>query len=196
MTRDLLALLPQWGPWIVAVSAFMSCMMVPVPTSFLLLTAGALSGTGHLHLPLLVLAAALGGTLGDLAAFSLARRVGPWLNRPGSRAATALIRARRFLDRRGMMAVFLSRWLITPLGPPTNYVAGAAGLPLPRFLAASAAGEVVWAVLHLLAGHVFGRQFRETESAAMKAVGAGVVLGAVFWLGRRLWHEYMTGKGR
>lgn len=182
MTQDLLDLLPQWGPWIIAASAFLSCLMLPVPTSFLLLTAGALSGTGHLHLPELMIAAAVGATLGDLAAFLLARRVGPWLDRPGSHTAAALRHARGFVEKRGAMAVFLSRWLVTPLGPATNYVAGAAGLPLPRFLAASAAGEVVWAVLHLLAGHLFGRQFRETESAALKAVAVGAVLAAVFWL--------------
>lgn len=194
MTHDLLALLPQWGPWIVAVSAFLSCLMIPVPTSVLLLTAGALSGTGHLHLPVLILAAAAGATAGDLAAFALARRIEPRLARPGSRAAAALARARRFIQRRGVMAVFLSRWLVTPIGPATNYVAGAAGLPLPRFLAASAAGEVLWATIHLTAGHLFGRQFRTTESAALKAVAVGLVLGALAWAGRHLWQRYAAGR--
>ena len=189
MKTELLALLPQWGPWIVAVSAFLSCMMIPVPTSFLLLTAGALSGTGHLHLPELTIAAAAGGTLGDLAAFSLARRVGPWLDRPGSHTAAALNKARSFVERRGALAVFLSRWLVTPLGPPTNYVAGMAGLPLPRFFAASAAGETIWAALHLLAGHLFGRQFRHAESAALKALAVGVVLALIFWIAHHLWRR-------
>ncbi|WEF23294.1 hypothetical protein [Paracoccus sp. S3-43] len=54
MTQALAALLPHWGPLVLAVSAFLSCMMVPLPTSALLLTAGALSGTGHLWLPELV----------------------------------------------------------------------------------------------------------------------------------------------
>ena len=32
MMADLAALLPVWGPWLLAGCAFMSCMMVPVPT--------------------------------------------------------------------------------------------------------------------------------------------------------------------
>lgn len=189
MRQELLALLPQWGPWLLAVSAFLSCMMVPLPTTFLLLTAGALSGTGHLHLPDLLIAAALGATLGDLSAFSLARRLGPWLHRPASRFAPLMARAERFLARRGMMAVFLSRWLITPLGPPVNYVAGAAGLGLPRFLLASVAGEILWATLHLGIGHVFGRQVHRDAAAPMKALALGAVLAVILIGLRALWRR-------
>lgn len=192
MKAELLALLPQWGPWIVAVSAFLSCMMIPVPTSFLLLTAGALTGTGHLQLPELMIAAALGGTMGDSTAFLLARRIEPRLRRIGHRTARAMDRARGLLERRGTLAVFLSRWLVTPLGPPMNYVAGASGIALPRFVAASAAGEALWAALHLLAGHVLGRQVHRTESAALKAVAIGATLAALFWLIRRAWHRRTT----
>ncbi|MCT4332281.1 DedA family protein [Paracoccus sp. YLB-12] len=192
MKAELLALLPQWGPWIVAVSAFLSCMMIPVPTSFLLLTAGALTGTGHMQLPELVIAAAVGGTLGDTTAFLLARRIEPRLRRIGRRTAQAMDRARGLLERRGTLAVFLSRWLVTPLGPPMNYVAGASGIALPRFVAASVAGETLWAVLHLLAGHVLGRQVHRTESAALKAVAIGAALAALFWLIRRAWHRRAT----
>lgn len=190
MSQDPLALLPTYGPWLIGVSAFLSCLMIPVPTSFLLLSAGALSGTGHLHhLPILVAAAAIGATFGDLAAYLLARRIEPWLNRPGSAATTALSRARSFVTRHGAAAVFLSRWLMTPLGPATSYVAGLSGLPLPRFLVASAVGETFWAIISLGLGHVFGRQFRQAESAALKAVTVAAGLALILWLLGRLWHK-------
>ena len=64
--------------------------------------------------------AIIGASLGDLSAFLLARRLQPLL----SRHARLLERAQRLVARRGMLAVFLSRWLVTPLGPATNYVAG------------------------------------------------------------------------
>ncbi|MCQ0970016.1 DedA family protein [Paracoccus sp. TK19116] len=189
MTHDLLSLLPTWGPWLIALAAFMSCLSLPIPTSVLLLSAGALSGTGHLHLPALVVAAVIGATLGDLLAFSIAKRVEPFIDRPGTRRAALLGRARAFITRRGMMAVFLSRWLITPLGPATNYVAGMAGLPLPRFALASISGEVLWAVIHLGAGHLFGRQFRDAEGAAIKALAVAAILGLILWGLRVLWHR-------
>lgn len=185
MTQELLHLLPQWGPWLLAISAFLSSMMMPLPSSFLLLTAGALSGTGHLHLPVLLVSAAIGASLGDLAAFFLARKFGPWLNRTGTKRAALMMRARKFLDKRGTMAVFLSRWLMTPLGPSMNYVAGAAGQPLHSFAAASVTGEFLWATIHLLFGHFFGRSFRQDESAVVKAIVVGLVLATLLYLLRR-----------
>lgn len=189
MTQGLAALLPHWGPLVLAVSAFLSCMMVPLPTSALLLTAGALSGTGHLWLPELVAGAVVGATGGDLAAFGLAHRLEPWLNRPGSRRAALFGRARALIARRGVLAVFLSRWLISPLGPATNYVAGATGMAAGRFAAASLAGECLWAVLHLTLGHLMARGFRHGEGAALKAVAVGLGLAAVLLGLRWLWHR-------
>ncbi|WP_378945768.1 DedA family protein [Paracoccus sp. R86501] len=182
---ELARLLPVWGPWLLAGCAFLSCMMVPVPTSVLLVSAGALAGTGHLHLVPLAIGAVIGASLGDLTAFLLAR----WLQPLLSRHAALLGRAQRLVARRGMVAVFLSRWLVTPLGPATNYVAGAAGLTLPRFLIASIPGEVIWAALHLGAGHLAGRGFRHQEAAALKALAVALPLAAAIWLAHRYWHR-------
>lgn len=178
MSDHLLALLPEYGGWLIAVSAFLSCMMVPVPTSVLLVAAGS----GHLSFLTLALAGASGAALGDFTAFLLARRMQPLLARLGPRTAAVLQRAQDFIARRGMMAVFLSRWLVSPLGPSTNYVAGAAGLSPARFLLASIPGEAIWAVLHLAVGHLAGRGFRGHEAPAFKALAAGLVVGTVVWL--------------
>ncbi|OJH45989.1 hypothetical protein IE00_01840 [Paracoccus sp. SM22M-07] len=185
MMADLAALLPVWGPWLLAGCAFLSCMMVPVPTSVLLISAGALAGTGHLQLIPIAAGAIIGASLGDLSAFLLARRLQPLL----SRHARLLERAQRLVARRGMLAVFLSRWLVTPLGPATNYVAGAAGLTLPRFMAASIPGEVIWATLHLATGHLAGRGFRHQEAAALKALAVALPLAAAIWLLHRHWQR-------
>ncbi|WP_042246598.1 DedA family protein [Paracoccus sp. PAMC 22219] len=75
MIADLTALLPVWGPWLVGAMAFLSCMMVPVPTSAVLVAAGALTGTGHLDMGLIWVGAVLGASAGDAAAFLLARRM-------------------------------------------------------------------------------------------------------------------------
>ncbi len=97
-------------------------------------------------------AAVVGAPMGDILAFLLARRLHPWLARPGRRGAV-LARAQALVARRGASGVFLSRWLITPLGPASNYVAGAAGLSLPRFMAASVPGKAIWVAVHFTFGH-------------------------------------------
>lgn len=186
MMHDLLALLPHWGPWLVAAGAFLSCLMIPVPTSALLLAAGALSGTGHVDLVPLLIGAITGAVLGDLAAFGLARRIEPHL---GHRARALLDRARDFILRRGPLAVFLSRWLITPLGPASNYAAGAAGMRLAPFAAASIAGEALWAWFHLFGAHLAARAFRGHDQAALIAVGIGLALAALLFGVRLIWRK-------
>ena len=74
MTEWLEALLPQWGPFLLAASAFLSCLMVPLPTSALLITAGALGGTGHLDLPVLVAGAWLGAAVGEALTMAVSGR--------------------------------------------------------------------------------------------------------------------------
>lgn len=190
MTETLAALLPQWGPFLLAASAFLSCMMVPLPTSALLITAGALSGTGHLYLPALILGAWCGAALGDLTAFSLAHRLGPRLEAMGGKRKKLFDGARNFITHRGPLAVFLARWLITPLGPATNYVAGATGMPTSRFLLASLPGEFLWALTTLGAGHLFSRGFRGDVDAIGKCLIVIALLLAALWLAHHLWHRH------
>ncbi|MGV3693224.1 MAG: DedA family protein, partial [Paracoccus marcusii] len=93
LIAQLTALLPVWGPWLVGAMAFLSCMMVPVPTSAVLVAAGALTGTGHLDLGLIGAGAVLGASAGDAAAFLLARRMRPSLMRRRRGAITARAQA-------------------------------------------------------------------------------------------------------
>lgn len=193
MKQELLQLLPVWGPWLLAVSAFLSCMMLPMPTSFLLISAGALSGVGHDFLLEAALGAVIGATLGDLVAFGLGQRLGARLTKPPQRYAKLVTRAGDFMDRFGLLAVFLSRWLFTPLGPITNYLAGAARLTLPGFAIASLGGEVIWAGFHLLLGHLAGRQLRHSDAAELKAVAIAATLAALLLGARWLWRRRSGG---
>lgn len=189
MTDTLSALVPQWGPLVLAVSAFLSCMMLPLPSSALLITAGTLGGAGHLYLPTIFLGATFGATLGDLTAFGLAHRIAPRLEAMGGRRKAMFQRARDFIAHRGMLAVFLSRWLITPLGPSINYVAGATSMSTSRFIAASLPGEFLWALTQLGIGYALARGFRGDESALLKCLILALVLTAVLGLAHHLWHR-------
>ena len=189
MKQELLSLLPVYGPWLIAGCAFLACLMIPVPSSALLLAAGALAGTGHMDLPALFVAAAGGAICGDLTAFFIARRMKPWLDRPGTKRAKVMGKARDFVTRHGLLALFLGRWLITPIGPAANYVTGAAGLPLSRFLIATVPGEALWAGLQLTIGHLFGRHFHGADKAEIKAIAAVILLVLAAVLLRHLWRK-------
>ena len=76
----------------------------------------------------------------------VARRGGKILNREN------LERARSFLDRRGVFAIVLARWLpwVRTLAP---LVAGAAGMDKRKYLFATAVGAVLWVPTLVLLGY-------------------------------------------
>jgi membrane protein DedA with SNARE-associated domain len=53
------------------------------------------------------------------------------------------------------VAIFLSRWLITPLGPVINLTSGMSGYPWGRFLLLDIIGELIWVILYVFLGAVF-----------------------------------------
>ena len=65
MTEWLLALVPQYGLWLLAATTFLSCLALPFPASILMLTAGGFAAAGDLILWQALLAAAGGGIAGD-----------------------------------------------------------------------------------------------------------------------------------
>lgn len=187
-TADILGLLPQWGPWLVGLTTFLSCLMLPVPSSLLMLAAGAFTATGDLSLAA-VGAAALGGAVaGDAIGYTLsARLLSRLAAKPG--AAGLLDRAAGFLDRRGVLAIFLTRWLFSPLGPWTNLAAGAAGYGLARFIVPAIAGEMVWVAVYLGLGRAFGAQYQAAADLAGSVLGLLAGLAVTVFLGNHLWRR-------
>ncbi len=174
MTEALLALVPVWGPWVLAAVTFGSCLALPLPASLLVLTAAALAARGELALGAVFLGALGGALIGDQVAFMLGRAGGRHLiqrlNRHPARAAL-VDQAAALVQRHGMAGVFLSRWLFSPLAPYVCYLTGATGMRRDRFTIASVAGEVVWAGLYTVLGFVFA------GSVALLAQVLGNVIG-------------------
>lgn len=158
LTDTLLEMMPLWGPWLLAAVTFGSCLALPLPASLMVLTAGGLAATQELAL-WAVLAAALGGALlGDQTAYALGRAGGGRLvarfaRRPAR--ARLVARAEDLVARHGLVGVYLSRWLFSPLAPYVCYLAGAARMDRLRFSAASVAGEITWAGGYVALGFAF-----------------------------------------
>ena len=189
MTAWLLALVPQYGLWLLAGTTFLSCLALPFPASILMLTAGGFAAAGDLVLWQAFGAAAVGGIAGD--------QLGYWAGR--GFGATFLARLRKdpgrdrllskadaMMDRRGGLAVFFSRWLVSPLGPWVNLTAGSTGYRWHRFCIAGIAGEATWAGLYVGMGYAFAGNV-EAASSMLGSVlgvvaGAAAVLILGYWL--------------
>lgn len=157
-----------------AVATFLSCLAVPVPTSLMMLAAGAFAASGDLALAA-VLATAFGGAaLGDQAGFWLGRKSRVLLTvrffrRPGP--SRLLQQARTAIAGYGASSVFLSRWLFSPLGPHVNLLAGGVGMDWARFTAMSLAGEAVWVAVYVGMGFAFASQIVDIARILSDSIG-------------------------
>lgn len=188
MTDWLLALVPQYGLWLLAATTFFSCLALPFPASVLMMTAGGFVAAGDLALASTVAAAAAGGIAGDQLGFWAGRKIGTPLLRhlrhdPGRDKLVS--RATVMLEKRGVAAVFLTRWLFSPLGPWINLVTGSTGFRWHLFTAAGVAGELVWAGLYVGMGYAFAGNIQ--AASAMLGSVLGVLAGGAAVVVLGLW---------
>ncbi len=193
MTDWLLALVPTYGLWLLATATFCSCLALPFPASILMLTAGGFVAAGDLDLTATFAAAAAGGIAGDQLGFWAGRKLGaPLLTRVRRDPARDKLvgRAVAMMEKRGVVGVFLTRWLFSPLGPWVNLTAGSAGFGWRQFSLASFAGEVVWAGLYVGMGYGFAGNIQAASDMLGSVLGllaAGAVMVVLgLWLLRML----------
>ena len=189
MTAWVLALVPQYGLWLIFATTFLSCLALPFPASIVMLAAGGFAAAGDLQRWQAFAAAAAGGIGGALVGYWAGRGFGaPFLARLGKDPGRVklLARAHGLMDRRGASAIFFSRWLVSPLGPWVNLVAGSAGFAWVRFTHFGVAGEAVWAGLYVGTGYGFAGNVeaasRMLGSALGMIAGAGAVIILGYWL--------------
>jgi membrane protein DedA with SNARE-associated domain len=154
----------------------------------MMLTAGGFVAAGDLALLPTFAAAAGGGIAGDQLGFWAGRKIGtPLLDRVRRDPARdkLLKKAVLMLEAKGIVAVFLTRWLFSPLGPWVNLVTGSTGYGWHRFTAAGVAGEAVWSGLYVGMGYGFAGNI--TAASDMLGSVLGILAGgaAVVILG--LW---------
>jgi membrane-associated protein len=189
MTDWLLALVPQYGLWLLAATTFCSCLALPIPASILMMTAGGFVAAGDLVLWQTFVAAAGGGIAGDQVGYWAGRGAGqPLLARLRADPARdrLLARAVAIMESKGVLAVFLTRWLFSPLGPWVNLTAGSTGYGWHRFTTSGVAGEAVWAGLYVGVGYGFAGNIEAASDmlgSILGFVAAGAaMLGLGWWL--------------
>lgn len=191
MTDTLLALIPTYGLWLIFGSVLLSCLALPLPSSVLLLSAGAFAAAGDLVLWQVWVAAFAGFILGDQIAYIIARRAGPslltLLHKRKSFSAP-LTRAETMLSQRGGIAIFLCHTIFSPVGPYMNYLCGAAGLDWRKFVSASVPGAALWVSAYSYFGYGVTGQLSQYAGLLWNILGVvaaiAVIIGTVWWLRR------------
>ncbi len=146
-----------------------------VPALPLLFAVGVLIGLGEISGPYALITAALGALAGDGISFWVGHRWGPRLRAhwPFSKYPQLLDRGETLFRRNAFKSILIARY-VGPIRPFVPAVAGMLGMPLKRYVPASALAAISWAALFLLPGWVFGHAY---EAVAAVAGRLGLVLG-------------------
>ena len=188
MPEWIVDLFARYGYAVVFVGVLLENAGLPVPGETVLLAGAALSRSGPLWLPWIVVTAVLGAILGDNIGFLIGRRGGRALVvRHGPKIGLTqgrLVQFDRFFDRHGAKTVFIARF-VTGLRVFGALLAGTSDLPWGRFLAYNATGAVAWAATFGAVGYFLAYSWESLETwlgragfalLAVLAVTAAVVL--------------------
>lgn len=182
-------LLTQYGALLVAVAMITEGCGIPVPAETILVTAAALAARGKLSIWWIAAGGAAGGIVGGMAGYAIGARGGMRLiKRFGAKMRideAKVDRARRFFARRGLLAVFLCRFIgFVRIFVPM--VAGVARMPFGRFLTANVAGAIVSSACYAALGWFFGHDLPALEHHLTETTVVAIVLiGAWLFVRRR-----------
>lgn len=181
------------GYIVVFLAIAVSYLFLPFPLNVLIVASGAFTTDGTLQLSVLFPVVALTAIAGDLSHFFLARFFGvrfvtPLLIKLGVHESLQR-KVDRAMEKYGGGFVFLTRWLLSPLGDPVNFFVGMTTYPAKKFILYVALGECVWAFIYIFVGRVFKTNWVNLTQSIESAPEfiAFVSIGALFvFVGIRL----------
>jgi membrane-associated protein len=166
LDQHLVLMLQLYGAWIYAILfavifAETGFVVTPfLPGDSLLFAVGALAAvdtSGTLSATFASLLLATAAILGNTVNYSIGRAIGPaaFSGRYRLLKQDYLHRTEEFFARYGAWAVFLSRFMpiIRTFAP---FVAGVGRMPAARFLVYNLAGAILWVLLFIWGGYLFG----------------------------------------
>ena len=149
-----------------------------LPGDSLLFACGALAATGAMDISLVFIVIASAAIIGNSVNYFIGRTVGPRVFTAGDGEGVMqrllnrkhLDRAHEFFERRGGMAVVLSRFapIIRTFVP---FVAGAAAMNASTFLLYNVVGGLLWTAVCVGAGYAFGNVPFVKDNFSIVAIG-------------------------
>lgn len=156
LARDLVARAGYLGIFLAMV---IEGVITPIPSALILPFAGLLASEGTFSLPLVILVAAGGATVGSLGAYSIGLKLGrPLLLRYGRYLRLEerhLEMADRWFEKYGLWAILLGN-AFTGFRSFISFPAGLARMSLKGFLPFTFLGALVWTTALVMAGFYLG----------------------------------------
>jgi membrane protein DedA with SNARE-associated domain len=176
LSNQFLTWVVVYGPPMLSLALFLGALGLPLPGTFFVIAAGAFIRQGVLDGSMTLLLAFGSVILGDLICYGVGRFACTGIEKRFG-ASPIWQEAKAILHSRGGSAIYLTRWLLTPLAIPVNLITGSSGYPFIKFLCYDAAGELTWLLLFGTLGYAFGSQWEVISDLASDF--SGLLLGLV-----------------
>jgi membrane-associated protein len=189
MNDRLLSAVSLYGSPALFLVVAVAALGAPLPITLLLILAGSMVAQGAMNLWWAISAASVGSILGDQAGYAIGRwggqaavtKVSRWFGK-GADLKAMEAKARAW----GGPGIFVTRWLLSPLGPWINLASGTAAYPWRQFLFWDSLGEITGAVIYISVGRIFSDRVTAMDSILGNATWAVLALVAAVVLGYRL----------
>ncbi len=198
----LLSVVAQHGYAVVAVILFLAAAGLPLPTSIVLLAAGA-SAHGSLNVFAVIAIAAASAISGDAVLYTGGRYTGWWLLAGMCRLAInpegCIFSSSAYFYRRGAKTLLFSKW-VPGLASMAAPLAGSLNMSFPRFLRLDAAGVTMYVTAWVSIGYVFSAFLKQIVAwvqnfghavfyCILLIVASYMVSVAVFWVRARKYEQ-------
>jgi len=173
-----------YGAPVLGLAVMAGAFGLPVPSSLLVIAAGIFSRQGSLDWYYAAALGLAGAVVGDCLGFAFGRWGGQWIShRYGE--TKLWINAQSTFNRGSGVAVFLTRFLVTAVAVPVNFMAGNSKLRFRSFLFYAIAGEAMWIILYGGAGYFFSSQWESINYTLSNFGGIALVMAVaafgVYW---------------
>lgn len=158
LTEQFLTYVITIGSPALALALLLGALGIPLPGTFFVLAGGAFVRQGVLDLPTTLGLSFVAVVMGDCISYGMGRFANVWVAKHFGHSS-AWQSAQKTFNQRGGVAIYLTRFLLTPLALPTNLVAGTSAYPFWRFFLYDSAGEVTWFLVYGGLGYMFGSQW-------------------------------------
>jgi len=183
----------HYAYWILFLWVMIEQFGVPIPSFPLLLTAGTLTATHKLSLPLVLIAVTLGSLVSDSVWYAMGKKYGggvvKLLCRLSMESSTCVRRTENYFTRHGAGALVVAKF-IPGLGSVAAPIAGQTGMRYRFFAIFDTAGILLWAVAFTLAGRFFGDVLKRNPNALEWVEHFAFLLFVLLLLGFFVWRFF------
>ena len=176
ITEYFLTSMVNYGGVILLVVLLAGALGIPLPTTLMVIVSGAFIRQGIIDLAPTLTLGIIGVVIGDSLSYAMGYYSKGWAERKFGLNKT-WIKAQEVFKKRGGLAIYLTRFLLTPLAIPTNLIAGSTGYSYWRFVMYAFLGEGTWLLMFGGLGYTFGDQW-EVISQLISDF-SGLLLGLV-----------------